>query len=78
MAHLKYVNRFAEMDTPNSDMYVIDYCVVCSSLLEHVATELYGKLSGNRKEIFNTVEEARAWILEQQKSKGVRVSLMDR
>lgn len=77
MAHPKYVNHFTELDAPNSDKYVIDYCVVCASLLERIASKLYGVLSGDRKMIFRSVEKAKEWVLKQQKIKGVRIPLSE-
>ncbi len=70
MAHPRYVNRFSELDAPNSKKYVIDYCTVCSNMLERIAAKLYDTLSGNPRPIFPTVEKAKEWVLRQQKKRG--------
>ena len=77
MAHPKYVNHFSELDEPNTGKYVIDYCTVCKSLLERIATKLYGALTGNKKPIFASIQKAEEWVLEQQLIKGVRIPVSE-
>jgi len=70
MASVSVITEYQKKAEPLLDMYLIDYCVVCSSALEKITVNLFNILMGQKRPIFKTREEATEWVLKEQKTQG--------
>ena len=55
---------------PLTDKHVIDYCVICSTPIEKILTQIFNILMGSKHPVFKTREEAIEWTLKEQEKIG--------